>query len=123
MKLQAFQIHAAQDMLGVFTRYVGALGSARGASAIGDAQKSILNDWIACMESLQREWSELALAVPPEAWSALGWRIKPGAQPSVDAGIDAPLPKLLEQAELSIEMLLRPWVGAPDLAHADEFVA
>jgi hypothetical protein len=32
-------------------------------------------------------------------------------------------PDVFEQSRLGVEILLRPWLGAPDLDHTDEFVA
>ena len=124
LKLQAFQVHAACDMLGMFGRYAAALAAARDASTVGQAQRAIVEDWAASMEHLQKELAELPLAVPPEALAALGWRLKHGAEAAaVRSSGQEPLPGVLEQARLGIEMLLRPWIGAPDLEHTDEIVA
>jgi hypothetical protein len=78
---------------------------------------------MACIEDAQRQWAELARLVPPEAWSILGWRLKPGACASGDSTLDEAPRDLFEQSKLGVEMLLRPWMTAPDLEHTDEFVA
>jgi hypothetical protein len=121
--VQTLQFDAASDMLAVFSRYVAALAAARDVQAIGQAQRTVVTEWVACLDGAQRQWAELARVVPPEAWSAIGWRLKPGARASTDI-VAHELPRdLLEQSKLSIEMLLRPWIDAPDLEHTDEFVA
>lgn len=122
LKLQASQVHAARDMLGVLSRYAAALGAARGVDAVRDAQRAVVGEWAACLESAQREWAQLALAVPTAALSACGWRLKPGAGLAEADGVGS-RPNLFEQSKLGIEMLLRPWIDAPDLEHTDEFVA
>ena len=123
LKVQALQFSAARDMLGVFSRYAGALVAARDVEALGEAQRTVVADWVACVDGAQRQWAELARAVPPEAWNAVGWRLKPGARASTDAAADEAPRDLFEQSRLGIEMLLRPWMDAPDLVHTDEFVA
>jgi len=122
-KLQAFQVRATRGMLAVFTRYMAALASAHDLQAVGEAQRATTGDWVACSEDLQQQWAELARSVPPEAWAATGWRLKPA--PGAPAAIDASegVMDLLEQSTLAFEMLLRPWIPAPDLEHTDEFVA
>ena len=123
LKVQKLQVNAASDMLGVFSRYVSALAAARDVQAIVEAQRTVVADWAACVDGVQHQWAELAWGVPPEAWKAIGWRLKPGAAASTEALSDeAPL-DLFEQSKLGIEMLLRPWIDAPDLEHTDEFVA
>jgi hypothetical protein len=120
--LQVFQLHAARDMLDVFNRYVGALVAARDAQAVGDAQRAVIGEWMACIEGIQRQWTELARAVPPEAWAVCGWRLKAAACAPAAVDCEGP-PNFFEQSKLGIEMLLRPWLPAPDLEHTDEFVA
>jgi hypothetical protein len=123
LKLQTIQLHATRDLLDVFNRYVAALAAARDAQAIGEAQRVAFGDWTAWIEGVQQQWVELARAVPPGALAALGWRLKPAAHAqAAAAGDDAPR-DLFEQSKLAIEMLLRPWIGPPDLEHTDEFVA
>ncbi len=122
-KVQTLQFNAARDMLGVFGRYVAALAVARDAQSLGDAQRSVFADWMACIEEAQRQWAELARLVPPEAWSSIGWRLKPAAHASTDGVADETPRDLFEQSKLGLEMLLRPWMAAPDLDHTDEFVA
>jgi len=122
-KMQALQIHVALDVLGVFSRYVATLAAARDAGTVGAAQKALADDWVACLVGVQRRWAELAASTPPEALAALGWRLKPGATLAVAGADDESLPDLVEQSKLGFEMLLRPWMEAPDLAHTDEFVA
>jgi hypothetical protein len=123
LKVQTLQFNTARDMLGVFSRYVGELAAARDVQALGEAQRTVVADWVACVDGVQRQWAELARALPPEAWNAVGWRLKPEVRASTDATADAAPPDLFEQSKLGIEMLLRPWIGAPDLEHTDEFVA
>jgi hypothetical protein len=122
-KLQAFQVRATRDMLGVFTRYMAALGAARDLQAVGEAQRAVVGDWMAWSEGVQQQWAELTRSVPPEAWAATGWRLKPAASASAAADAGEGSPDLFEQSKLGFEMLLRPWVPAPDLEHTDEFVA
>jgi hypothetical protein len=123
LKVQTLQLDAATDMLGVFSRYVAALAAARDARALGEAQRTLAAGWTACIEDAQRQWAELARLAPPEAWSSIGWRLKPSARAASDsAAREAPC-DLFEQSKLGIEMLLRPWMAAPDLDHTDEFVA
>ena len=88
LKVQTLQVDAAMDMLGVFGRHLAALAGARDAQAVGEAQRTFAAEWLACIEQAQREWAQLALLVPPEAWNAIGWRLKPasrgvGASPPV----------------------------------------
>ena len=123
LKVQTLQFNAAQDMLGVFSRYVAALTAARDVQAIGEAQRTVVAGWMACIEDAQRQWAELARLVPPEAWSTLGWRLKPGARATAESTVHEVPRDLLEQSKLGIEMLWRPWMPAPDLEHTDEFVA
>jgi len=123
LQVQRLQFNAASDMLGVFSRYVSALAAARDVQALGQAQRTIVADWAACIDGAQRRWAELASGVPPEAWNAIGWRLKPGAGGSTEAAADEVPRNLFEQSKLGIEMLLRPWIDAPDLDHTDEFVA
>ncbi len=123
MKMQALQADAASDMLGIFSRYVGALAGARDVQALGDAQRTALADWVACVEDTQRQWAELARLVPPQAWNTIGWRLKPAAHASTDRAVDETPRDLFEQSKLGVEMLLRPWMAATDLDHTDEFVA
>jgi hypothetical protein len=122
-KLQAFQVHAALDGLGVFSRYVAALAASRDVAAIGQAQQALAGDWVACIEGVQRRWAELGGSLPPPALAALGWRLKRGTGGAADDAADESLPSLVEQSRLGFEMLLRPWMEPPDLAHTDEFVA
>ena len=122
-RLQAFQVHAARDMLGVFNRYVGALVGAREIQAVTEAQRTVVADWMACIEGVHKEWVELARAVPPEAWTAYGWRLKPAALAPAGTKGSEGSPDLSEQPKLALEMLLRPWLPAADLEHTDEFVA
>ena len=123
LKVQKLQFNVASDMLGVFSRYVSALAAARDVQSLGEAQRTVVADWVACIDGAQRQWAELAGAVPPEAWNAIGWRLKPGAGASTEATADEAPRDLFEQSRLGIEMLLRPWIDAPDLDHTDEFVA
>ena len=123
LKVQTLQVHAATDMLGVFSRYVAALTAARDAKAIGDAQRTVVAGWMACIVDAQRRWAELARLVPPEAWTALGWRVEPQARASLDSVVDDIPRDLFEQSKLGIEMLWRPWMTAHDLEHTEEFVA
>jgi len=124
LKMQALQYNAAQDMLGVFSRHVAALVAARDVQAIGAAQEAAVSDWAACFDDIQRRGVELAaLLLPAQSWNAIGWRLKPGAFASGDGAADEAPPDLFEQARLGMEMLLRPWMAAPDLEHTDEFVA
>jgi hypothetical protein len=123
LKVQMLQFNAANDMLGVLSRHVAALASARDVQALGEAQRTVVADWVACVDGAQRQWMELARVVPPEAWNAIGWRLKPGAGASIEATAGEGPRSLFEQSKLSIEMLFRPWIDAPDLEHTDEFVA
>lgn len=122
-KVQAFPLQMADDLLGVFNRYLGALSAARDAQGIGQIQQTAVGDWMACLEGIQGRWAELARQAPSEAWTAWGWPPRhPGLAAAVtDHGEDARDP--IEQSKLAAEMLLRPWVQPPDLDHTDEFVA
>jgi hypothetical protein len=122
-KVQMLQLNAASDMLGVFSRYVAALAAAHDVQTIGEAQRTVVADWVACVDGAQRQWTELARVVPPEAWNAVGWRLKPGVGASTEATAGETPRNLFEQSKLGIEMLFRPWIDAPDLEHTDEFVA
>jgi hypothetical protein len=110
-------------MLSVFNRYMVALGAARDLQAVGEAQRAAVGDWVAWYEGAQGQWAELTRSLPPEALAATGWRLKPaaGGPAATDAGQASP--DLFEQSKLGFEMLLRPWLPAPDLEHTDEFVA
>lgn len=121
-QFQAFQVHAARDMLSVCNRCTASLASSRDAQAIAAACRVTVSDWVAWAEGVQHEWLALSKAVPEDALAALGWRLKPGARRG-DDGLHAGAPDLLEQSRLGVELLLRPWMPAPDLDHTDEFVA
>ena len=122
-KVQTLQFNAANDVLGILSRHVAALAAARDAQAIGEAQRTVVADWMTCIENAQRQWAALARLVPPEAWSSIGWRLKPAAHTAPDSAAHDIPRDLFEQSKLGIEMLLRPWMPAPDLEHTDEFVA
>lgn len=122
-KLQTFQVHLARDMFGVFTRYVGGLAAARDLQAVADAQRTGIAEWMAWVEDAQRQWIELSRALPPEALGAAGWRLKPAARASKASEGGEDSRDLFEQSKLGFEMLLRPFMPAPDLEHTDEFVA
>jgi len=121
-KFQAFQVHALRDALMVYNDCFMSLASSRDARSAGAACQAALGEWLACLEGMQREWFALSKAVPEDALAAAGWRLKPG---TLRAGDEPPAgaPSLLEQSRLGVEMLLRPWMPAPDLDHTDEFVA
>lgn len=120
--LQALQVDAARDMLTACNRHVAALASSHDAQAVGAAFLSALGDWVACVDRVQREWLALSRAVPDEALAAAGWRLKPGVR-CIGSAPHGGTPDLFEQSRLGVEMLLRPWLPAPDLDHTDEFVA
>jgi hypothetical protein len=122
-RLQAFQVHAVRDVLGVFNHHVGALLAARDAQAFGAAQQAFVGDWLGCVEGVQRRWVTLACAVPPEALNASGWRLTPAARGLVATQPGAGAPDLFGQARLGLEVLLRPWLPATDLDHTEEFTA
>jgi len=122
-QFQSFQVHAAHDMLAAYNRWLAALASSRDAQAVGAAFQATLGDWMACADSVQHEWLALSKAVPEDALAALGWRLRPGARSARDAGAHEGAPDLFEQSRLGVEMLMRPWMPAPDLDHTDEFVA
>lgn len=121
-KLQAFQVHAVRDMLTVYNRCVASLASSRDAQGVGAAWQAALSDWVACVDGVQHEWFALSKAVPEDALAAVGWRLKPGAR-RIEDDAHGGAPDLFEQSRLGVEMLLRPWMPAPDLDHTDEFVA
>lgn len=121
-QFQALQVHAARDMLTVCNRCAASLASSRDAQAVAAACQANMTDWVACVEGVQQEWLALAKAVPEEALAAFGWRLKPGARRGDDVP-HAGAPDLFEQSRLGVELLLRPWMPAPDLDHTDEFVA
>jgi len=121
-QFQAFQVHAARDMLTVCNRCTASLASSRDAQAVAAACQATVSDWVAWVEGVQHEWLALAKAVPEDALAALGWRLRPGARRD-DDDPQAGAPDLLEQSRLGVELLLRPWMPAPDLDHTDEFVA
>ena len=122
-KVQEFQVHTARDILQLGNEYVAALAAARDPQAVMQAQRALAQAWKTCIDSLGERWAALAQALPVDAWAAVGWRPKGRVHPHIDAsGEEAPV-DLLEQARLGAELLLRPWVGAPDLDHTDEFVA
>lgn len=123
LKVQTLQFDSAMDMLGVFSRHVAALTAAGDAAAIGAAQRTVVAEWMACVEGAQRQWAELAHLAPPEAWNAIGWRVKPAAHASAGSAPDEAPRDLFEQSKLGIELLLRPWMPVPDLDHTDEIVA
>jgi hypothetical protein len=120
--LQALQLHAARDVLAICNRYVAALASSREPQAVGAALQLAVGDWVACVDRLQHEWLALSRAVPEDAMAAVGWRLKPGAR-RVEDEPRGGAPDLFEQSRLGVELLLRPWLPAPDLDHTDEFVA
>ena len=123
LKLQALHAHAALGLMGVFGRYAAALTGARDVQGIGQAQRLAVADWAAWAEDVQRDWAELARLVPAQAWSTTGWRLKPLSPAATpDTPVDT-VPDAFEQSKLGFEMLLRPWMPAPDLDHTDEFVA
>jgi len=120
--LQALQVHAARDVLTVCNRYVAALAASHDPQAVGAAFQAAVGEWVACADRVQHEWLALSRAVPEDALAAVGWRLKPGAR----RGEDEPhggATDVFEQSRLGVEMLLRPWLPAPDLDHTDEFVA
>jgi len=120
--LQALQIHAARDVLTVCNRYVAALAASHDPQALGAAFQAALGDWVACVDRVQHECLALSTAVPADALAAVGWRLKPGAR-RVEDEPHGGAPDFFEQSRLGAELLLRPWLPAPDLDHTDEFVA
>ena len=122
-RLQALQLQLARDMAGVFARYVGGLAAARDLQAVVEAQRTGVAEWMTWIEGAQRQWAELSRALPPEALVAAGWRLKPAARALTGDETGEGSRDLLEQSKLGFEMLLRPWMPAPDLEHTDEFVA
>ncbi|MBW8756345.1 MAG: hypothetical protein JF586_01925 [Burkholderiales bacterium] len=121
-KFQAFQVHAARDVLAVCNQGVTSLASTRDALSLVAASQAVLVDWVACVDGAQHEWLALAKAVPEDALAALGWRLRPGVR-RVGVEPHAGVPDLFEQSRLGVEMLLRPWMPVPGLDHTDEFVA
>ena len=122
-RLQEFQVHTARDVLQLGNEYVAAMTVARDAQAIVQARQALALAWKACIESVGQRWAALAQGVPVDAWTAIGWRPKVRARAHAEAlEGEAPV-DLIEQARLGAELLLRPWVAAPGLAHTDEFVA
>lgn len=121
-RFQAFQVHAVRDTLAVYNRCVAALASSHDAQTAGAAWQAALSDWVACIDSVRDEWFALSKAVPEDALAAAGWRLKAGARRAGHEPHEA-APDLFEQARLGVEMLMRPWMPAPDLDHTDEFVA
>lgn len=122
-RVQALQAQAARDMLGVFNRGLAALAAARDVRAVAEVQRTVIGDWMACVEGVGRQWADLTRALPPASLAASGWPRAPAAPAPQATAAGQALPKLLEQSKLGFEMLLRPWVPAPDLEHTDEFVA
>jgi len=122
-QFQAFQVRAVRDTLSVYNRCLAALAAARDPQAAGAACQSGLREWVACVDGVQHEWLELFKAVPQEALAAAGWRLKPGVRHAPAHEPHAAGPDLFEQSRLGMEMLMRPWMPAPDLDHTDEFVS
>jgi len=122
-RFQEFQLHTARDMLQFGNEYVAAMTAARDAQAVVRAQQALALAWKACIDSVGQRWTALAQVVPVDAWTAVGWRPKMRAQAHAEAPESEAPVDLLEQARLGAELLLRPWVAAPDLQHTDEFVA
>ncbi|MFL6680328.1 MAG: hypothetical protein ACJ8IK_18480 [Burkholderiaceae bacterium] len=120
--LQALQVHAARDVLTVCNRYVAALAASHDPQAVAAAFQAALGDWVACVDRVQHECLALSRAVPADALAAVGWRLKPGAR-RVEDEPHGGAPNFFEQSRLGAELLLRPWLPAPDLDHTDEFVA
>jgi len=122
-QFQAFQVHAVRDVLTVYNHCVASLASSRDAQTAGEACQAALRDWMACVDGVQHEWFALSKAMPPDALAAFGWRLKPGVRQGDAETPHEGTPDLFEQSLLGVEMLLRPWMPAPDLDHTDEFVA
>jgi hypothetical protein len=120
---QAFHVRAVRDVLTVYNHCVMSLASSRDAQTAGAACQAALRDWVACVDGVQHEWLALSKAMPEDALAALGWRLKPGAGPKDSERPHEGMPDVFEQSRLGVEMLLRPWLPAPDLDHTDEFVA
>lgn len=120
---QLFQVQAARDMLAMYNRYLAALGSSRDPQSIMSANQAAASDWQTCVDGIRDRWQQLATAVPADAMAATGWRLKPGVNPIAGSDVHDSRPDLFEQSRLGVEMLLRPWMPAPDLDHTDEFVA
>lgn len=123
VEAQWLQFNAALGMLGVASRHVAALTAARDLQGLGDAQRAAFADWTAWAEDVHRQWAELARLVPADAWTTVGWRLKPAAQAATHGAAVETSHDVFEQSKLGVEMLLRPWMPAPDLDHTDEFVA
>jgi len=121
--VQAFQVHAVRDALGAWNSQLAAWGAVRDIPSLVTANRSALADWASCLDGIHREWLALAQAIPAEALAAAGWRLRPGAHEGAAADSVSEAPDLVEQARLGFEMLMRPWMPAPDLDHTDEFVA
>ncbi len=122
-QFQAFQVHAVRDVLTVYNHCVASLASSRDAQTAGAACQAALRDWAACVDGVQHEWLALSKAMPADALAAWGWRLKPGARLGQAEKPHEGTPDLFEQSRLGVEMLLRPWLPAPDLDHTDDFVA
>jgi len=122
-QFQAFQVHAMRDLLAVYNHSIASMATARDPQAAGTACQAALRDWVACIDAVQHEWLALSKAMPEDALAALGWRLKPGVRLGQAEKPDDGTPDLFEQSRLGVEMLLRPWMPAPDLDHTDEFVA
>jgi len=122
-QFQAFQVRAVRDALSVYNRGLASLAAARDPQAAAAACQATLRDWAACVDGVQHEWLELSKAMPEDALAASGWRLKPAVRRTQAHEHHAEGPDLFEQSRLGVEMLLRPWMPAPDLDHTDEFVA
>ena len=122
-QFQAFQVHAVRDALTVYNHCLTSLASLHDAQSAGAACQAALGDWVACVEGIQHEWLALSKAMPEDALAAFGWRLKPGVRLWQAKPLHEGTPDLFEQSRLGVEMLLRPWMPAPDLDHTDDFVA
>jgi len=122
-QFQAFQVRSVRDALSVYNRCFTSLASVRDPKTAGAACQSVMRDWADCADGVQREWLDLAKAMPQDALAAAGWRLKPGVRSARAHEPHAPGPDLFEQSRLGMEMLMRPWMPAPDLDHTDEFVS
>jgi hypothetical protein len=122
-EVQAFQVRAMRDLLGVNVRYASALGAARDPQAVLAANKGFASDCQACVDDLRDRWQELAKAVPPDAMAALGWRLRPGLAGAAASRRHDGANFLVERSRLGLEALLRPWMPASDLDHTGDFVA
>jgi len=123
VRFHAFQVHAVRDMLIVCTRQATALSASYDVQTFVTACQRAATDWAACIDSIQHEWLALSEVLPGEALAAMGWRLKPGTGRLEGTGVSGSTPDLFEQSRLGAELLLRPWLPAPDLDHTDEFVA